>query len=127
MGRVAVETLIEIRRDSSLEQHFDAAAVHLRIDWLIEIPALALVVCTGAAMLMSAELTGLLIIQLVFAAIAVLSNAVCVWIVIKRKQATKIGIEAVNAESERMNKLGLPLLVSWFAALTIGTYPWLSS
>ncbi len=72
------------------------------------------------------RVAGLLIIQLVFAAIAVLSNAVCVWIVIKRQQATKSGIEAVNAESEQMNKLGLPLLVSWFAALAIGTYPWLS-
>jgi hypothetical protein len=127
MGCVAVEILIEVRRSNSTEQHFDTAALHQQIDLLVEVPALLLVACTGVAMLMEAKLTALLIIKVVFAVVAIISNAVCVWIVFKRQQATKIGIEAVNAESERMNKMGIPLLSSWFLTLAIGAYLWLGS
>ena len=66
-------------------------------------------------------------IKVIFALIAVGSNAVCVWIVIKRQQATKVGIEAVIAESERLDKLGAPLISSWLIALSIGSYLWLGA
>ncbi|MAE94503.1 MAG: hypothetical protein CL910_07590 [Deltaproteobacteria bacterium] len=124
---MAVEVLIEARRGGSPELHLDAAALHLRIDLLVEVPALLLVACTGIAMLMSSTLTALLVLKLFFAAVAVASNAGCVWIVFKRRQAMKIGIEAVEAESARMDRMSLPLLGSWLITLSIGTYLLLGS
>ncbi len=126
MGCVAVEVLIEVRRSRSAELHLDAAALHAQIDLFVEVPALLLVACTGAAMLVSSELTLLLVVKVFFASVAIASNAACVWIVIKRKRAISSGIEAVAEESARMDKMGLPLLGSWCAALGIGAYLWLS-
>ncbi len=125
MGCVAVEALIEAGRDTSTERYLDVATLHAKIDLFVEVPALLLIACTGAAMLADAELSALLIIKVIFAAIAIASNAGCVWIVIKRQRATRVGIEAVRAESARLEKMTLPLLGSWLAALAIGAYLWL--
>jgi len=127
MGCVAVEALLEARRGSSDQQHLDMAALHLKIDLLVEVPALVLVVYTGSAMLAGTPLTLLLVAKLVCAFLAVLFNAVCVWIVIKRSLAAKTGIEAVQAESERLDKLGPLLLPAWLGALAIGAYMWLNA
>ncbi len=127
MGCVAVEALIEARRDSGDQLHLDTATLHLKIDLFVEVPALLLVAYTGAAMLVQTEVTLLLVLKLIFALLAIAFNAVCVWVVIKRYRATTIGIEAVRAESARLDKMGPLLLPSWLATLAIGAYLWLNT
>jgi len=122
IGVVGAEFAIEfygMRDDESLRT---AAELHYKTDIWIEIPAFMTVLATGLLMLGDKHLSGLFLLKLVFALLAIFFNLVCVYAVLKRRTSLRSGDTEGLRTAGRAMKLGGAIIPSFLGALSLGLY-----
>jgi hypothetical protein len=124
LGCVLTEALFE---RALLGQGRDKALIlarlHKRVDLLVEIPAFAVVLLTGGAMLAHSVPSALLHAKIGFALLAVAANSYCVWLVFRRERfATKQQWAEFDAADHLQHKVGALVLLGILAALAMGLY-----
>ncbi len=88
---------------------------------LVEIPAFLLVAVTGAWMLQSQVADLALQAKIAFGALAVAANALCVWLVFRRRAHARLGDWAAFARVDRLqHQVGTVVLVGVLGALAVG-------
>lgn len=99
------------------------SALHKRVDLLVEIPALLLVMLTGRLMLASVPQSGMLHAKLGFAALAILTNLYCVYLVLKRDRMARAGDwQAFETIDHLQHKMGAVVLIGILGALLLGLW-----
>ncbi len=122
IGVVGAEFAIEfygMRDDESLGT---AAELHYKTDMWVEIPAFMTVLVTGLLMLGDDHLSGLFLIKLVFAFLAILFNCVCVYAVVKRRTSLRSGDTEGLEVADRAMKLGGAIVPTFLVAFSLGLY-----
>jgi len=95
--------------------------LHIRVDLAIEIPAFTLVLITGGLLLQQAHPSTALHVKIAFGLLAIVANAVCVYLVFKRHALAQAGQwEAFERIDHWQHKLGAVVLLAMLAALVIG-------
>jgi len=104
-------------------QELTLAALHKRVDLVVEIPAFTAVLITGALMYPFATLSGLIHAKIALGLLAVAANAYCVWLVFRRAGAAQAGHwEEFARLDHKQHQYGALVLLAIVAALGIGTY-----
>jgi hypothetical protein len=93
-GVLAAEAVLEILPARHPELRPAAARFHFWTDLLIEVPLLAVIAGTGAALLVGRELDAALALKVGCGLVAVGANVVCVPIVVRRARETDAGRSA---------------------------------
>lgn len=120
-GCILVEAIYEHSIDDSDLMRVFLSKLHWNTDKYVEIPAFLGVLATGAVMLAHVEITALLLIKVVFGLIAIVFNAVCVGLVIKRLGYAKSGdFVRWQAVDHKQHKFGGVVLIALLIALGIG-------
>jgi hypothetical protein len=122
IGVVGAEFAIEfygMRDDESLPI---AAELHYKTDIWIEIPAFLTVLVTGLLMLRENHLSGLFLLKLVFALLAIFFNFVCVYAVFKRRTSLRSGDAEGVRTAGRAMKLGGAIIPTFLVAFSLGLY-----
>jgi hypothetical protein len=122
VGVVGAEFAIEfygMRDDESLRT---AAELHYKTDIWIEIPAFMTVLVTGLLMLGDDHLSGLFLIKLAFALLAIFFNCVCVYAVFKRRTSLRSGDTEGLRTADRAMKLGGAIIPTFLVAFSLGLY-----
>jgi hypothetical protein len=122
IGVVGAEFAIEfygMRDDKSLRT---AAELHYTTDIWVEIPAFMTVLVTGLLMLDASHLSGLFLLKLVFAFLAILFSFVCVYAVLKRRTSLRSGDTEGLRSADRAMKLGGAIIPTFLAAFSLGLY-----
>ena len=123
IGCVVVEGIYEHSIDKSPAMRNFISKLHWNTDRCVEIPAFTVVLLTGGYMLMGRSLTPLLVAKVGFGALAILLNAVCVWLVIKRLRFANAGDYAGWERVDHLqHKLGGLVAVAMILALVFGGY-----
>ena len=121
IGCILVEAVFEhtIPKNGGLREI--VADLHVRVDVWVETPAFLIVLATGLAMLPGVGLTTWFVAKIAIGLLAVLVNAWCVWIVVRRRTLAHGGdIAAFDAIDHLQHKAGGALLVLIAVALGIG-------
>jgi uncharacterized membrane protein len=124
LGCVLTETLFErALLGKGREQELILAELHKRVDLLIEIPAFTIVLITGILLLPDAGKNGLLLLKIIFGAIAIITNIYCVILVFKRARAANQGRwgEFTHLD-KRQHIYGAAVLLTLIASLALGSY-----
>lgn len=123
LGCVLVEAILEHSIDKSPDMRIFISKVHWSTDKFIEIPAFMGVFITGGLMLPQTTVSPLLWTKIAFGLIAIVFNAICVGLVLKRlgyaKAGDFLGWEAVD---RKQHKFGAVVLIAMLIALAIGGY-----
>jgi hypothetical protein len=123
LGCVLVEAILEHSIDSSPDMRIFISKVHWSIDKFIEIPAFVGVLITGGLMLLQTTVSPLLWTKIAFGLVAIVFNAICVGLVVKRldfaKKGDFLGWETVD---HKQHKFGAVVLIALLIALAIGGY-----
>lgn len=124
LGCVLTETLFErALLGQGRPQELILVKLHQRVDLFIELPALIVVLASGALLLKSAALTPLLLAKIGFGLLAVATNLYCVWLVVRRAAVAEQGEwEAFARLDQRQHKFGALVLLSLLLALLLGGY-----
>ncbi len=127
LGCVLTEALFErALLGQGRDKELILSALHKRVDVFIEIPAIVLVLITGAMLLAQApqaSQTPLLHAKLGFALLAVACNMYCVHLVFKRHRLALQGHwQAFEAVDHLQHKVGALVLVGILGALGLGIY-----
>lgn len=126
LGCVLTEALFErALLGKGREQELLLAQLHWRVDRWVEVPVFLLVLLTGALMLASAPAGGLWQAKLGFAALALVANAYCVWLVFRRLGHARAGAwDAFARIDHRQHKVGALVLLGIVGALGCGLVLW---
>lgn len=120
-GLVGAEFVIERSRTESQSHGFAVARNHYYIDLFFEMPTFIIVLVTGTILLVETTVTNLLMVKVGAGLIAVISNFICLYPVIKRKLAAdKEDLKAVKAYSRQIDRISVFALPAGFLALIIG-------
>ncbi|MCG8610502.1 MAG: hypothetical protein MI864_08200 [Pseudomonadales bacterium] len=120
-GLVGAEFVIERSRAETVPHGFAVARNHYYIDLFLEMPTFIVVLVTGAILMSHAALTSLLITKMCAGLVAVISNFICLYPVIKRKLAAdQEDLKAVIAYSKQIDRISVLALPAGFIALIIG-------
>ncbi len=124
LGCVLTEALFErALLGKGREQELLLADLHKRVDLVVEIPAILVVLVTGAFLFQGAAPSTLLHTKAGFGLLAIVANAYCVWLVFKRfNQATAADWAAFARTDHLQHRVGAVVLVGIVAALFIGLY-----
>ncbi|AJX14330.1 hypothetical protein WJ95_27045 [Burkholderia ubonensis] len=123
MSCVIVEGIFEHAIDRSPEQRSFISNLHWATDKYVEIPAFTIVLVTGAILLAHRTPTPLLLTKVAFGTLAIALNAVCVWIVVRRRHYAARDDHAAWERIDRVqHKLGGIVAIAMLAALGIGGY-----
>ncbi|KVQ34581.1 hypothetical protein [Burkholderia ubonensis] len=123
MSCVIVEGIFEHAIDRSSEQRSFISNLHWATDKYVEIPAFTIVLVTGAILLAHRTPTPLLLTKVAFGTLAIALNAVCVWIVVRRRHYAARDDHAAWERIDRVqHKLGGIVAIAMLAALGIGGY-----
>lgn len=123
IGVVGAEFVIERSRADSKQHGFSVANNHFWIDALLEIPAVLVVLATGALMLLHTELTPLLAVKAGLGAFACVSNLVCIVpVTLRRRAANRGDLADVRRHSKTIDVISLLGIPAATAALLIGLY-----
>lgn len=123
LGCVLTEALFErALLPNGNEARRTLAALHVRVDWLIEVPAIVGVAGTGLIMLFLGDFSGGGVNLMMSAGtVAILANIYCVRLVLKRNAAATTGdwaqFEALDA---KQHKSGAIVLIAMLVALAAG-------
>ncbi|MGE0486776.1 MAG: hypothetical protein AB7Q81_21665 [Gammaproteobacteria bacterium] len=99
------------------------AALHKKVDVVVEIPAFVVVLVTGALLLKDLPDSTTLNIKIGFGLIAILANAYCVYIVFRRaKCAEKEDWEGFGRLDHMQHKVGGVVLLGVLVALGMGIF-----
>lgn len=122
IGCIATETVVEhaVRRDSERDY---VASVHWPIDLYVETPAFVLVALSGVVLFSTAARDGMLFLKVGIGLLAVACNAVCVYVVWRRRAARALGDDAAYRRLDDLqHKLGAALVVLIVVTLALGAY-----
>jgi hypothetical protein len=124
LGCVLTEALFErALLGKGQAQALILVALHKRVDLIVEIPAFAAVLTTGAFMFSPANVSPLLTTKIALGLFAIATNIYCVWLVFRRAAAAN---SDRWAEFERLDhlqhKFGALVLLAIVAALAVGAY-----
>lgn len=124
LGCVLSEALFErALLGQSRDKELLLSALHKRVDLLVEIPAFLLVMLSGGLMLASAPPSGMLHAKLGFAALAILTNLYCVYLVLKRDRMARAGDwQAFETIDHLQHKMGAVVLIGILGALLLGLW-----
>lgn len=124
LGCILTETLFErALLGKGREQELILAALHKRVDILVEIPAFLAVLVTGALMFLSTDASPLLAAKIVIGLLAIGTNIYCVRLVFRRASAANAGRWEEFAHLDHLqHRFGAVVLVAVVAALLIGVY-----
>ncbi len=122
LGCVLTETLFErALLGKGREAELMLARLHVRVDVLIEVPAMAGVLASGLALSSAAEWTALRMAMAGLGLLAIAVNGVCVVIVSKRAGAAQANAwERFARLDEAQHKLGAVVLAALLAAFGTG-------
>lgn len=124
LGCVLTETLFErALLGKGRDQELILAALHKRVDVIVEVPAFVVVLITGALMYPTAGAHGLLDIKVGVGLLAVIANVYCVWLVMQRATAAKEGAwDRFSRLDHKQHRYGAVVLGAIVLALAIGIY-----
>ena len=124
LGCVLTEALFErALLDKGPEQELLLAGLHKRVDLVVEMPAILVVLVTGAFLFQGAAPSALLHTKVAFGLLAIVANAYCVWLVFRRfNQATAANWTAFARTDHLQHKVGAVVLIGIVVALLIGLY-----
>lgn len=124
IGCVLTETLFErALLGKGRDKEMILVDLHKRVDLLVEIPAIIVVLVTGIMLLPDAGKNGLLLLKIIFATLAILSNLFCVIVVFRRARAAHDGRWNDFARMDRRQHIyGAVVLISLIIALALGSY-----
>lgn len=124
LGCVLTEALFErALLGKGREQELILTALHKKVDFIVEIPAFSIVFITGALLLGKSQLDLALHLKIGFACIALLANAYCVWLVLRRHAYAKAGDWDAFARCDHwQHKIGALVLVGILGALGVGLH-----
>lgn len=124
IGVVGAEFVIERSRAASKPHGYAVAHNHFWIDMLLEVPAVLLVLLTGALLLKDTPMTPLLAVKVGAGLVAAAANLACVIPVTRRRRAARDeALHSVIRHSrsiDRLSALGLPAAA---LALLLGLLP----
>jgi hypothetical protein len=122
LGCILTEGLFErALLGRGLEQELILVGLHERVDLVVEIPAMVGVLSTGALMFLSAQMGPALIAMVAVGAVALCTNAYCVWIVYERGAAAEEGRWDAFTRLDRLqHRYGAVVLAAVVIALLIG-------
>jgi hypothetical protein len=122
-GCVLVEGIYEHSIDQSAPMRRFVSELHWRTDKYVEIPAFLGALLTGLFMVGSVAMTPLLATKITFGLIAVVVNAYCVWLVLRRLRLARAGdFSAWETIDDSQHKFGAVVLIGLAVALSIGGY-----
>lgn len=99
-----------------------ASKMHYQTDIWIEIPAFTVVLTSGLLMLTESHLSGVFLYKIIFAALAIAFNLICVYAVWKRRQyALRGDIEGMKSTDGAM-KLGGLIIPTFLIAFGLSIY-----
>ncbi|MEJ2453699.1 MAG: hypothetical protein P8103_06025 [Candidatus Thiodiazotropha sp.] len=124
LGCVLTEALFErALLGKSKEHELTLVSLHKRVDLIVEIPAFAVVLITGAQMLPVTSESGLIHVKIALGLIAILVNGYCVWLVFRRAAAAQgDNWEEFSRLDHKQHKYGALVLFTIVAALSVGLY-----
>ncbi len=124
LGCILTETLADrALLGKGREQEIILVNLHKRIDLLVEIPAILVVLISGIMLLPDAGKNGILLLKIIFAALAILSNLFCVIVVFRRSRAAQQGRWNDFSRLERRQHIyAAVVLISIVTALVLGSY-----
>lgn len=124
LGCVLTEVLFErALLGKGRAQELILVALHKRVDLLVEIPAFAVVLVTGALMFSAANAGPLLTTKIAFGLLAITTNAYCVWLVFRRAAAANSDHWDEFAHLDNLqHKFGSLVLLAIVMALGVGVY-----
>jgi uncharacterized membrane protein len=124
LGCVLTEALFErALLGQGRAQELILAALHKRVDLIVEIPAFLAVLVTGVLMLGSAAPSSALHVKIGFGLLAIIANVYCVWLVFRRfRAAAENDWEKFSSIDHRQHQWGAVVLAGIIAALGIGIY-----
>lgn len=123
LGCILVEALYEHSIDHSDGMRVFISKLHWTTDKFIEIPAFLGVFLTGGYMLLSSNMTPLIWVKVAFGLIAVVFNAICVVLVIKRLACANSGdFKTWEILDHKQHQYGAVVLVATLLTLIIGAY-----
>ena len=99
------------------------AELHKRVDLIVEIPAFAIVLITGALLFSMAEPSWLLHSKIMLGLIAIAANVFCVWLVFRRAAAAENGNwELFTQLDHKQHLYGAVVLFGILGTLATGVY-----
>ena len=124
LGCVLTEALFErALLGQGRDKELLLSALHKRVDLMVEIPAFLLVMLTGGLILASAPPSSMLHAKLGFAALAILTNLYCVYLVLKRDRMARAGDwQAFETIDHLQHKMGAVVLIGILGALLLGLW-----
>jgi len=122
IGTVLVEALFErALLGQGRDKELILARLHWKVDKLVEFPLLVLVAATGAAMLGQMLPGGLFHAKLACAAVAILTNLYCIWLVKVRLDHAEAGDWAgFERVDRRQHQFGAVVLLGLLGAVGLG-------
>jgi len=125
LGCVLVEAIYEHSIEKTDAMRIFVSRLHWTTDKFIEIPAFVGVLLTGAVMATQVPLTPLLTLQILFGLTAIVFNAICVYLVVRRlrhAEALEFDVWAWEAIDHKQHLYGAVVLIELVLALSIGGY-----
>lgn len=125
LGCILVEAIYEHSIEKTDGMRIFVSRLHWTTDKFIEIPAFVGVLLTGAVMATQVAMTPLLALKILFGLIAIIFNAICVVLVMKRLRyanAADFDAWAWEAIDHRQHVYGAVVLIGLLLALGIGGY-----
>ncbi|MBD3728824.1 MAG: hypothetical protein IE933_03885 [Sphingomonadales bacterium] len=122
IGCVLVEALFErALLGKGREQELILARLHWKVDKFVEAPLLVAVALAGGAMIHAYPMDGLLATKLAFAALAILANIWCIWLVKRRLDHAEAGRwEEFERVDHSQHRWGAVVLLGLLGAATLG-------
>ena len=122
IGCIATETIVEHGVKGEAQRDY-VARIHWPIDLYVETPAFVVVALSGLMLWGRAAPDATLIAKVAAGGLAVLANALCVWVVHARRAARERGDVAVYARLDHIqHKIGGALVILIVVAFGIGLY-----
>jgi hypothetical protein len=128
LGCILVEAIYEHAIEKTDDMRRFVSRLHWTTDKFVEIPAFLGVLATGGYRLSHTAMTPLLWVKVAFGLVAILFNAICVVIVVRRLgYARKGDFVAWEAIDHKQHVYGAVVLIALLAALGIGGYAFVSA
>ena len=125
LGCVVVEAIYEHSIEPDATMRIFVSRLHWTTDKSVEVPAFTGVLLTGAIMATQVPMTPLLALKILCGVIAIVFNAICVILVMKRLRyadAENFDVQAWEAVDAKQHIYGAVVLLGLLLALGIGLY-----